>query len=517
MCTKLKKLSKKILFTLFFTLILASCASINQESTNKINLNESEIKDIQQKEKIISNIAKMICQGEIESAFYRMDNLYRQQISFTEFSKIWEDFIEKNGPIQNFTIDSSCYQDLDFYKSINVTYHFEATSIDTKYLFKATALSPVDLITNYQKDSSQDSDLALKDLCKDYFKLGCGLTGASLKNSALKVPKFMDIVKAQFSSCTSTNLMKPHYVLNQVGSINNHKKGKNQPYLSFKNIDETLTWCQKNKVPLRGHTLVWHTQTPDWFFKEGFETNGELVSRQVMIERLDSFIKQYMTYVQEKYPDTVYCWDVVNEAVDPENGDPNTNFMCRRENSTKKVLWYETIGPDYPEVAFTIARKYAAPGVKLFYNDYGTIGYAKRSNIYNLCESLKEKNLIDGIGLQGYWDLKNPDLQEIEEAINHYAQLGLEIQLTEWSISVKETSPEAFNLQAERYASVLRLLQKLDTQGGGNANITCVSFFGVMDGFPLNSNDTTTSRLYDKNFQEKPAYFCIKDIFKLFY
>ena len=56
-----------------------------------------------------------------------------------------------------------------------------------------------------------------------------------------------------------------------------------------------------------------------------------------------------------------------------------------------------------------------------------------------------------------------------------------------------------------------------DTQGGGNANITCVSFFGVMDGYTLYGNDTTNSRLFDKDLQPKPVFYSVSDTFKMFY
>ena len=119
--------------------------------------------------------------------------------------------------------------------------------------------------------------------------------------------------------------------------------------------------------------------------------------------------------------------------------------------------------------------------------------------------------------MQGYWDVKNPSLKDIEETINLYSELGLELQLTEWTIPVKSDSEDGFIQQAERYASVLKLLQKFDIQGGGNANITCVSFFGLQDGFSLNINDTNTSRLYDKDFNPKPVYYSIQDVFRLYY
>jgi endo-1,4-beta-xylanase len=91
------------------------------------------------------------------------------------------------------------------------------------------------------------------------------------------------------------------------------------------------------------------------------------------------------------------------------------------------------------------------------------------------------------------------------------------LQLTEWSIPAKENSDTAFIEQAQRYATVFRLLKQLDTQGGGKANITCVSFFGVMDGYTLYGNDTTNSRLFDKDLQPKPVFYSVKDTFSIFY
>jgi endo-1,4-beta-xylanase len=133
-----------------------------------------------------------------------------------------------------------------------------------------------------------------------------------------------------------------------------------------------------------------------------------------------------------------------------------------------------------------------------------------------LCQNLAAKGLIDGIGMQGYWDVKNPSLKTIKDTIERFAETGLEIQLTEWSISAPTEDEAGFATQAERYASIFRLLQKLDTQGGGKANITCVSFFGVQDHYVLSKTDKTTSRLFDRNFDPKPVYYAIADTFKLY-
>lgn len=468
-------------------------------------------------ETAVKGIANLLLENKVEGAFYRMNSAYRSMNNFAAFDSKWKQVTENLGAIKSFDIDTSEYDALNYFRVVKVVYNFEKGNLSARYLFNPSALIPAEVIYGDNERGITKEAVPLKDLSAPYFKIGCGITGATLQGSAVKVPEFMNIVKEQFSSCTSTNLMKPAYVLNQAKSIINAEEGIKTPALEFTNIDKTLGWCKENGVALRGHTLVWHTQTPDWFFKEGYKGEGKYVSRKEMIERLDSFIYQYLTYVQDNYGDTVYCWDVVNEAVDPDKGDSSSYFMCRTEIDGNDNGWYKTIGADYPEVAFTIARKYAAPGVKLIYNDYGTVDKRKREYIYNLCNSLKEKGLIDGIGMQAYWDIKYPSLKDIEDTINRFAELGLEIQITEWSIPAAAETAEGFNEQAERYASIFKLIQTLDSEGGGNANITCVSFFGVQDRFVLNPNDTNNTRLYDTNFNPKPAYFAIQDAFKLYY
>lgn len=357
----------------------------------------------------------------------------------------------------------------------------------------------------------------LKDLCNGYFKLGVGLTGSSYQNLAIHSREYMAVSKKHFNSVTLTNLMKPSYLLDQRASKQNIAEGNGEPALEFMMIEEALQWCLENGVQMRGHTIVWHTQTPDWYFREGYETDGAYVDRETMLYRLDSYTKQLMTYCQENYPGVVYCWDVVNEAVDPTNGNPESAFHCRMENDGKPNLWYHIIGEDYVEQAFRIARKYADEDVSLFYNDYNTYDTVKSEDIYQLCKALAEEGLIDGIGLQAYWGLTNPTVATLEMRIKRYAELGLEIQITELSISPEDLSAENLERQAKRYASIFYMLSTLDTEGGGPADITAVTLFGLMDGYVFYDNDTATSRLFDTDFQPKPAFDSVRSMLEIAY
>jgi len=350
----------------------------------------------------------------------------------------------------------------------------------------------------------EPEEVILKDLCADYFTLGVGINGSTLENQTLNIPEYMALAKKHFNSCTMTNLMKSGYILDQSGSKANLAKGDENPALSFETIDPTLEWCAENGMKMRGHTLVWHTQAPEWFFREGYDEKGDYVDRDTMLFRMESYIKQLLTHVQTEYPGVIYCWDVVNEAVDPDSADPDSFFMCRTKINNEPNPWYATIGQDYVEMAFTYARQYAAPEVKLFYNDYNTFQVPKLNGIYSLCEYLSEKGLIDGIGMQGYYSLTYPTDSSIEYAIKKYAELGLELQLTELSISVDEETEEQFEKQAKRYGSLFYLLHNLDTAGGGPANITNVTVFGLVDHY--REGDTTNTRLFDKDYNPKPAF-----------
>lgn len=353
---------------------------------------------------------------------------------------------------------------------------------------------------------------ALKEYCSDYFTLGVGINGSTLDNQTLNIPEYMAVASKHFDSCTMTNLMKSGYILDQQGS---KQSADGSPVLSFATIDPTLEWCRQNGMKMRGHTLVWHVQAPDWFFREGYTDNGGYVDRETMLFRMESYIAQLMGHVQDNYPGVVYCWDVVNEAVDPDKGDPDSFFLCRTENGGVPNPWYATIGEDYVEMAFTYARKYADEDVKLFYNDFNTYQTEKRDAIYALCKSLKEKGLIDGIGMQGYWGVSSPSVGVLESTIRKFAELELEIHITELSVSVDEETEEELEKQGQRYASIFMSLEKLDTAGGGSANITNVTFFGLVDHY--RQDDDTNSRLFDALYQPKPAFYKIRNMMNSVY
>lgn len=117
--------------------------------------------------------------------------------------------------------------------------------------------------------------------------------------------------------------------------------------------------------------------------------------------------------------------------------------------------------------------------------------------------------------MQGYWGVDHPSIGTLESAIRKFGELELEIHITELSVSVDEENEENFEKQGQRYSAIFMSLAKLDTEGGGNANITNVTFFGLIDHY--RQGDTTNSRLFDAVYQPKPAFIKVRNMMKTLY
>jgi len=347
------------------------------------------------------------------------------------------------------------------------------------------------------------------------FRFGVGLNGNAIENSTTSSKTMRDVIKHQFNSVTYSNLMKALFVLNQEGSIKNLKNGKQDPALDFSTFVDGLDFCQKNGIHMRGHVLVWHNQAPKWFFTKNYEEDGEYVDAKTMEYRLESYIKQYLSFVQFNYPGVVDVWDVVNEAVEVVDGkyDNSTGWYTRTlYNTDTPNMWYDIFGPDYVAKTFRIARKYALPNVKLVYNDYSTFvtkPISKRDAIIKLLNILKKENLVDAIGMQSYIN-PDEDINEYLAAVDEYQKTGLEIQITELTIRVKSTDDwEEYNVQ--QYSQLFEGLMKRVKKG---YNIGSVTVFGLQDGYRFYENDTQKFRLFDHDLKKKKVYHAIMKILK---
>ncbi len=335
--------------------------------------------------------------------------------------------------------------------------------------------------------------MTLKDRYADNFKIG-----VALPSNIINHPLIMEnVVKKEFNSFTFENEMKPSALLNMQACQSGYPATNTEPTLQFKSIDKGMKWAQDNDFGVRGHTLVWHSQTPDWFFTTDYKYGSPLASREVMLARMESYIRQVMTYCQENYPGVIYVWDVVNEALEPAHGEENG---MRVDDS----LWYQTIGPDFVYWAFYYANQYVEDGVDLFYNDYNCS--QKRAIILKLLKPLVEQGLCDGIGMQCHLNTGNNIANDVYYTARTFAEIGLEVQITELDIQQLSEGENGDSAQAIKYKLIFEKLEK--AQEEGLITIDSITVWGLYDEISWVSDRPLLFRMGEAGgLERKPAWY----------
>ena len=386
------------------------------------------------------------------------------------------------------------------------------------YVYVQTAYKPdasvteQDLMGFYLDDVSgtrlpdpaiQDDIASLKDVYSDYFRIGCAVAGSEFTQGATK-----DLILKHYNSVTIGNELKPESVLDQTATVaymNANDGDQTNPQVSLRQAADMLKFCEDNSLPLRGHVLVWHSQTPDWFFKENYDASADFVSPEIMDKRMENYIKNIMAAIKEQYPKlNVYAWDVVNEAASDSGTIRNAGAYSQGDGSSG---WVSVYGDQsYILKAFQYARKYAPEGCKLFYNDYNEYSDAKLKYIQSeILAPLVEAGVIDGMGMQSHIGMSSPSIAQYEAALRSYAAMGLEVQVTELDISLRSITEEDLLSLAERYRECFEMYKRVKDDG---VNLSAVVLWGITDstswigGYPL---------LFDKDYQAKAAYYAVID------
>ena len=258
---------------------------------------------------------------------------------------------------------------------------------------------------------------SLKEIYADQFDIGTCAGGWIGSRD-----DYQEFVKAQFSIVTPENELKPDSVLDVAASQEKAAEDDTAVAVHFDAVKPILDFASASGIKVHGHVLVWHQQTPDAFFREGYSTSKPYVTREVMLARLENYIKAVMAYMEENYPGVIVSWDVLNEAVDDG---------AAKLRSSK---WLTIVGEDYPARAFEYARKYAPEGTLLFYNDYNTALEPKQTGIVNLLKDLIAEGNIDGYGFQMHHDLAFPGNEQIEKSLQRIAGLGLQLRVSELDV-----------------------------------------------------------------------------------
>lgn len=339
-------------------------------------------------------------------------------------------------------------------------------------------------------------EVILKDIFAEHgMKVGTCLT-TQMINSPVKT-----IILEHYNSVTMENSMKPDYILNKQKS-----QETKQIVVEFNNDMLTmLEWAKENNMAVRGHTLVWYSQTPQWIFYDNFDDKtGKLVSRDVMLKRMESFIKQVFTKLTESgYADLFYAYDVVNEAW-MEDG------QMRKQMNT----WYTVIGDDYLWYAFSYARKYAPANIKLFYNDYNE--QFKTDALEAFVKTLKDKKgnwLIDGIGFQAHLYTQD-SLTDYFKTVDQLAKLGLTIEITELDVGlgkwqgIKQPTEENLAAQGRFYYDLVNgLFSRVDS---GTLKMDSFTMWGVYDAASWRKEYNPL--IFDKTFKKKPAFYGVAQL-----
>ena len=322
----------------------------------------------------------------------------------------------------------------------------------------------------------------LKDVYKNYFMIGVAVNQRNVTDLAQ-----MALIQREFNSVTCENDMKPEPTEPKEGEFN------------WENADRIANFCRQNGIKLRGHCLMWHSQIGKWMTDDN-------PTKEVFYERM----RKHIHAVVSRYKDVVYCWDVVNEAM---TDDKNAIDPYRQSPM------YKLCGDEFIAKAFQFARE-ADPKALLFYNDYNECDPVKSQRIFNMVKAMKQAGVpIDGIGMQGHYNIYGPTEEEIDNALKLYKKIVKHIHVTELDIRVNEEMGGQLRFSRDGAAVTDSVKQHLADQYARVFNIfrkhkdviDCVTFWNLGDrdswlgaaNYPLP---------FDSDYQPKLAYTYIHDM-----
>ncbi len=330
---------------------------------------------------------------------------------------------------------------------------------------------------------AEDEDIpSLKELYEGRFDFGTAISQQTLVDLKLR-----EMILRHFSIITAGNEMKPEALLDMAKSRELAREDETAVAVRFFGAKTILDFAQKNGLKVHGHVLLWHEQTPEAFFHEGYDSKKPLVSREVMLARMENYIREVLIWTEENYPGVIVSWDVVNEAINDSSG------WLRKSN------WVKTVGEDFAARAFEYARKYAREDMLLYYNDYNTAYPGKLNGIVRLLEQLIAEGNIDGYGFQMHHSTGEPSMDMIRKAVARIAGLGLRPRVSELDITISSRTDATLNLQKEKYKAVMQLMLQYSDQ------TEAVQVWGLTDDsswraakYPL---------LFDAFRRPKPAFY----------
>lgn len=395
--------------------------------------------------------------------------------------------------------------------------------------------------------------------------LGTGsIAGTAIMSSEIKDDTLMELVEKHFNAVTFGNELKPDALFNyQIGQSVGYTKitfqGKELkvPVVNDKNenldfsrademLEKILEWNNanpNNKIRVRGHVLVWHSQTPEWFFHEDYNVAKPYVDKETMNRRLEWFISSVFDHyfgeaANKKYAGLFYGWDVVNEAVngntyrdDKVISDASDTSTSDTRHGSNSMWWRVYKSNEFIINAFKYANKYAPKDVELYYNDFGETDNTKCEGIVKLINDVKsaEGTRLDALGMQAHYNVDGFSAAQFKSVAKKYAQAAGKVQLTELDFKASSTydgtaatKESEYTKMAYCHKNLYEAIKALKKEG---ANVSGITVWGVIE--PNSwlhsqsnlgggaSGSAQCPLLFDGNYKAKPAYWAYVDATKL--
>ena len=353
-----------------------------------------------------------------------------------------------------------------------------------------------------------DNDSLLKEFEPIFGNVGTCLTykGVFGKNE-MQDKDTMEFVKNNYNSYTLENELKPSYMLADADAdfrnppfnklltvsaakeagytISDDYKEAYVPSINFDRLDTILKVSAEYGIRMRGHTLIWHSQTPMAFFKQNYDANAGFVSADVMDQRVIYYVTNVMKHVLESpYADVIYAWDVVNEYFHQSLGSDGNWAMVYNINNNGRLSTRPSFVKLSFKTAYDVLKEYGkTEEVALFYNDYNTSQVSNEIvemiNYINQKDSLNPEGerICNGVGMQCHLDVKWPSVNEQLGTVKKFIDAGFEVQVTELDIinSINEGDEETL---CDYWYNFMKGLVTYKKEGG---NITGVTFWGLSD------------------------------------
>ncbi len=381
------------------------------------------------------------------------------------------------------------------------------------------------------------------------------IVGAACTKDELSRKAIQKLIEHHFNAVTFGNELKPDALFGYSnGKVpGTHTDELNGKEITVPNMDFSRAeymceiiykWNQENPdrpIKIRGHVLVWHSQTPEWFFHEDYDKTKPYVTPDEMNIRLEWYIREVLTHFtgeDSKYKGMFYGWDVVNEAI----SDGTKSYRTDTENASEQLSrdthgsnssWWHVYGNEQFIInAFKYANKYAPADLDLYYNDYNDTDLSKAFGIVKLIEAVKADpdTRIDGMGMQGHYNSNDMNDSKFETCAKKYLETGVKVMITEWDLKSDNYDPNdeankvtEYTRQAHRYEAIYKKLIKLQENGYDIAGFT---FWGTIDklswlqtqsnvGGGSTTGNTQCPLLFDDDYHAKPAYWAFVDADKI--